>query len=425
MALDHAPSYYAASSHPIAPFAPLDGDRQTDVCIIGGGYTGLSAALHLAETGVDVCLVEAEAVGWGASGRNGGQIGTGQRLWQTELEQMIGAEDARKLWDISEDAKALVLSLIDRHGIDCDLERGILNPVHKKRYEAVYHAYAAHLSQNYDYDGIKPLCADAMQALLKSPDYHGGLLDSGAAHLHPLSYARGIADAAREAGAAIHERTRATAIRPGAHNAIETTGGTIRAEHVIVASNGYLSGLLPKVENRLFPINNFVAATAPLSRDEETALIANRYAVADSRFVVYYFRFSGDGRLIFGGGETYSRHFPANIEAFVRPHLARIFPSLQDVRIDYAWGGTLAITMSRLPVFANPSAGIWAAGGYSGHGVAMATLGGQILAEAINGRTDRFEAMARAPTPAFPGGKLLRHPALAIAMLWYKLRDSF
>ncbi|MCB1493114.1 MAG: FAD-binding oxidoreductase, partial [Rhodobiaceae bacterium] len=307
----HVDSYYAATANPLDPFAPLDGDRRADVCVVGGGFTGLSTALHLAEAGVDVCLIEANAVGWGASGRNGGQVGSGQRLWQTELEPLVGMDDAKALWRIGEDAKHLVLDLIERHGIACDLAHGILCPVHKQRYEAEYHAYARHLNDVYDYDKAVPLSADEMRDKLKASGYFGGYLDKGGPHIHPLDFARGLADAARKAGAAIHEDTRATRIVPGAAPKVETVRGTITADHVVIACNGYLDGLFPAVDNRLFPINNFVVATAPMTPDEQAALIADRLAVADSRFVVYYYRFSGDRRLIFGGGETYSHAFPA------------------------------------------------------------------------------------------------------------------
>ncbi len=420
---DHIDSYYAATAQPLDPCSPLDGDRRADVCVVGGGFTGLSTALHLAEAGIDVCLIEANKVGWGASGRNGGQVGSGQRLDQIALEEMVGLDDAKKLWQIAEDAKALVVELIDRHDISCDLERGILHPVHKKRYEAEYRDYALHLNAVYAYDDAVPLTADGMREQLNASGYHGGFLDKGGAHIHPLNFARGIANAARTAGASIHEDTRATRIATGATPAVETEKGTVTADHVVVACNGYLDGLLPQVETRLFPINNFVVATRPMAPEEEKALIADRLAVSDSRFVVYYFRFSGDGRLVFGGGETYSRRFPNDIAGFVRPHLTRIFPQLADVAIDYAWGGTLAITMKRLPVFDRPAPGILIAAGYSGHGVALATLGGQLLAEAIQRPSARFDLMARLPTPGFPGGRVLQRPGLVAAMLWYKLRD--
>lgn len=420
----HTNSYYAATANPLDAFDALEGDRRCDVCIVGGGFTGLSAALHLADAGVDVCLIEANRVGWGASGRNGGQIGSGQRLWQTDLEQRVGMADAKKLWGIAEDAKALVLGLIDSHDIACDLAHGILNPVHKRAYEAEYRDYADHLCDVYGYDDAVMLDAVEMAEKLKAKGYYGGILDKGAAHFHPLNFARGLADAARKAGAAIFEGTRAIRIATGGSPSVETGRGAIAADQIIVACNGYLDGLFPAVETKLFPINNFIIATEPLTPDEEQALIADRLAVADSRFVVYYYRFSGDHRLIFGGGETYSRRFPPDIAGFVRPHLKRIFPQLADIGIDYAWGGTLAITLNRLPLFDRPAPGVLIAAGYSGHGVALATLGGQLLAEAVQGPSLRFDQMARLPTPGFPGGKALQRPGLIAAMLWYKLRDS-
>ena len=415
-------SWYAATATPLAPFAPLQGDRKANVCIVGGGYTGLSAALHLAQAGRRVVLLEAHRVGFGASGRNGGQLGSGQRMDQTGLEALMGAPEAQKLWALGEDAKALVKGLVSRHAIDCDLKPGIAWTEFSDAEADDLHRYAAHLTDQYGYDQIEPLDAAACHALCPSPAYKGGALDMGAGHLHPLNFALGLARAAFGAGVEIFESTEVREITPGAPVTLRSAAGTVTADHVILACNGYLGGLNGQVAARVMPINNFVVATEPLGEDAARVLTRD-VAVADSKFVVNYFRLSADKRLLFGGGESYGYRFPRDIAAVVRKPMTQIFPHLREVKIDYAWGGTLAITMKRLPYLARLERNILTASGYSGHGVGTATHAGQLMAQAIQGETDGFDTMARVPTPAFPGGPSLRSPLLVLAMTWFALRD--
>jgi gamma-glutamylputrescine oxidase len=411
-------SWYAATTPPLPPFPALDGDTRTDVAIVGGGYTGLSAALHLRERGYDVALIEAHRVGWGASGRNGGQLGSGQRQGQDWLEGKVGRDHARVLWDLAEDAKTLVKDLIARHAIDCGLTPGIAYAGTTPAAARHYADYAESLARDYGYTQAEPLSRATMAEFLHAPGYHGGLMDMGAAHLNPLAYALGLARAARDAGARIFETTEATRVDPGA---VVTARGTVRATHVILACNGYLGRLNSDVAARVMPINNFIVATEPLGARADTVL-SRPVAVADSNFVVNYFRRDGD-RLIFGGGETYGWRFPTDIAGLVRRPLERVFPQLAGVGITHAWGGTLAITMARMPLFARLPGGILSASGYSGHGVGTATLAGRILAEAVAGEGAALDAVARVPVPAFPGGAALRHPILVLAMTWYALRD--
>lgn len=416
-------SYYAATADFLTEFPALDGFQRCDVCVIGGGYTGVSTALHLAERGHDVILLEAERLGWGASGRNGGQVNSGQRRYQDELESMVGKDDAHRLWHLGEEAKALVRSLIARHGIACDLKAGVLNPDHKQRYVAESAAYAAKLRDDYGYAHARAVGREEMREMLGTDTYYGGWLDSGAAHLHPLNYLLGLARAAQAAGVRIYEGTKVRRLGRSAPIAVECGSGTVTADHVVLACNGYLDGVEPRVEVKIMPINNFILATEPLGEVGARALIRDDVAVADSRFVINYFRLSADKRLLFGGGENYSRSFPADIKSFVRKPMLEIYPQLAETRIDYAWGGTLAITVNRLPYFAHLKPGIFTASGYSGQGVALGTLAGQIMAEAIDGTMGRFDVFARVPTMTFPGGKLLRWPSMVAAMTWYALRD--
>ncbi len=415
-------SWYAATVDPLPPFPALSGSTRADVCVVGAGYTGVSAALHLAQRGHDVVLLEAQRVGFGASGRNGGQLGSGQRVGQDALERMLGPEDAARLWHLGEDAKALVKRLIGAHDIPCHLKPGVAHLGFTARETAEEHAYADFLAERYGYAEIEKLDPAAAQALCPSPAYHGGTLDHGAAHLHPLAFALGLARAARDAGVRIHERSRAEHIAPGARPVVHTGAGQVRADHVILAGNGYLGGLSPHVAARVMPINNFIAATEPLGA-EARCVLTRDVAVADTKFVIDYFRLSHDGRLLFGGGESYGYRFPRDIEATVRKPMLGIFPHLRDVRIDYAWGGTLAITMKRMPYLARPAPNVLSASGYSGHGVGLATLSGKLMGDAVAGESEGFDTLARVPAAAFPGGRTLRSPLLALAMSWFALRD--
>ncbi|MFX0544108.1 NAD(P)/FAD-dependent oxidoreductase [Roseovarius sp. S1116L3] len=415
-------SWYAATSDMLPGCPPLRGEARADVVVVGAGYTGLSAALHLAEAGMDVALIEAQRVGFGASGRNGGQLGSGQRMDQEGLERLMGDGDAAKLWALAEDAKTLVKSLIAKHGIGCYLQPGVAHATMSAKEMAQEHAYADHLAARYGYDQIEKLDRDAMHALCPSPAYHGGTLDMGAAHLHPLRYALGLARAAKAAGVRIYEQSEVTQIDEGARATLHTKDGRISADHVILACNGYLGGLNGKVASRVMPINNFIAATKPLG-DEAARVLTRDVAVADTKFVVNYFRLSHDKRLLFGGGESYGYKFPADIEALVRKPMAEIFPYLGDVQIDYAWGGTLAITIKRMPYLARLAPNMLSASGYSGHGVGSATHAGKLMADAVRGEAQGFDTMARVPATPFPGGAALRSPLLVLAMTWYSLRD--
>ncbi|MFP7571279.1 NAD(P)/FAD-dependent oxidoreductase [Marivita sp. S2033] len=415
-------SWYAATTEPLAPFAPLEGATTADVCVIGAGYTGLSAALHLAEMGADVVLLEAHRVGFGASGRNGGQLGSGQRQDQIALEKMLGSTSARRLWDLGEDAKALVRELIARHGIDCYLQDGLAWSGSSISDVRDLHEYAAHLARRYGYCEIESLDETAFHALCPSPDYKGGILDMGAGHLHPLRLALGLAEAAEKAGVRIHERSHVHHIAHGDKATVRTDAGHVIADQVILAGNGYLGGLDRTVTSRVMPINNYVVATEPLGEDASKVL-SRDVAVADSRFVVNYFRLSHDKRLLFGGGESYGYRFPSDIAALVRKPMTTVFPHLRDVKIDYAWGGTLAITMKRMPYLARVRPNVWSASGYSGHGVGNAVQAGKLLAEATRGPSEGFAAFNDIPHSAFPGGGMFRTPLLTLAMSWYAMRD--
>ncbi len=416
-------SWYAATATPLPRQPAAEGELSCDVAIVGGGYTGLSAALHLAERGYAVRLLEAQRLGFGASGRNGGQVGTGQRQDQDWLEGKVGKTLARALWDMGLEAVALVRDLARRHAGGADWRDGIIWAAHKPRMVPVYRAYAEKLARDYGHAAIRPLDRAELQALVPSPGLHGGAIDMGGGHVHPLNYALGLARGALAAGAVLHEGSRVLRIEAGARPVVATDLARIRARFVILGCNGYLGGLMPQVAARVMPINNFIVATRPLSATEAAGVLNGGHAVADSRFVVNYWRLSPDIRLLFGGGESYGWRFPADIAALVRKPMEQVYPQLRGVEITHAWGGTLGITVNRMPHFARLAPNILSASGYSGHGVAMATLGGKLAAEAVAGQAERFDVMARVPAPPFPGGAALRWPILVAAMVWFSLRD--
>lgn len=423
-AAPHAPSWYAATAGPGPLAPPLDGSTHADVCIIGGGYTGLSAALHLARSGASVRLTEANAIGWGASGRNGGQAHIGMRREQPWLERVVGQDAARALWRIGQDARDHLQWLMNDQGVACGYAPGLAHLDHKPGFVDESHRLAEHLREHYGYDLVAPLNRDQARTLVASDDYHGGMMDRGGGHLHALDLALGIGRAAERAGALLHAATRVTRIgrRQGGFD-VQTDRGVISADRVILAANGYLQGLVPRVEARVMPINNYIAVTAPLGEAGARALIAENVAVSDSRFVVYYFRTTPDHRLLFGGGESYGYTMPHDIAGFVRRHIMRIFPQMRDVAIDHAWGGTLAITPRRMPYVREIEPGLFNLSGYSGMGVVLAPWFGKLAADAIAGRREDFDRLTALPVPRFPGGRWLRWPTLVAAMGFLALRD--
>lgn len=414
-------SLYAANTPRLAPCQPLTGTVRADICIVGGGFTGLSAALALAERGYSVRLLEAQRIGFGASGRNGGQVGSGQRMDQRDLEHRVGMDDARKLWALAEDAKTEVKTQIAAHAMDCDWKDGVAHVARAPQAAAHEAQLAEHLAQHYGYTATEVLDRDGAAYETGATGFAGGVIDWGAGHLNPLAFALGLARAAQAAGAILHETSEVTALGRGPRRTVTTTAGAVEADHVILACNGYLGRLHGPTAARVMPINNFIIATEPLHDFPD--VLPRGIAVADDKFVVNYWRRSADGRLIFGGGETYGYRFPADIASMVRPLMLKLYPQLAPVRISHAWGGTLAITRSRLPHFARPEPGLYTASGYSGHGVALATLAGKLMAEAISGDAERFDVMSRLPSPAFPGGPAMRSPLLVMAMTWFALRD--
>lgn len=419
----HTDSYYSATAIGIDQYPQLKGEHKTDVCIVGAGYTGLSAALHLAKKGYQVTLLEAEKIAWGASGRNGGHCGVGQRKDQEELESMVGDDTAKQLWELSLEAVQTVEDLITEHNIDCDLKRGILHVASKPKHAQWMQESVDHMRDKYQYQGMRYVDRAEVGQLVGSDSFHGGELDQTSLHLHPLNLALGLAKACAEAGVKIFENTRVDDYSGKDEITVVAGPGTVKAKFLLLACNGYLGKLERRMAGKIMPINNFMLATEPLGEELAAELIRNDTAVADTLFVINYWKLSGDNRLIFGGGENYSSQFPADIKNFVRKYMLGIYPQLANTKIDYGWGGTLAITLNRMPHFGRLQPNILFAQGYSGHGVPTAIMGGKLLSEAVAGTAERFDVMANVPTKTFPGGTMLRYPGLVAGMLFYSIMD--
>jgi gamma-glutamylputrescine oxidase len=417
-------SYYAATMNRRLDCPALRGEERVDVCIIGGGYTGLSSAIHLAGRGYSVVLLEAKRIGWGASGRNGGQCTIGQRKAQDDLEQAYGLEEARRLWDLGVEAVAIVRELIERFGIECDLKRGNLQTALKHSDAAWYQRHAEHMQEEYGFN-IRYVDGAELEYFSGSDVFRGGLVEHASAHLQPLNYALGLAEAAQGLGVRIFENSRVNAYDRARPTRVSTGLGSVSADYVVLACNGYLEKLEPRVAGKIMPLNNFIIATEPLSEEQQRQINPEDLCVYDAKFVVNFWKLSGDGRMLFGGGENYTRRFPSDIKSFVRKRMLPLYPQLSHARIDYGWGGTLAVTMNRMPSFGRLDPDVYYALGFSGHGVQMATLAGKLIAEAVAGTAERFDVMARIPSPTFPGGTLLRWPGLVAGMLYHALKDRF
>ena len=421
---DRSGSWYAATAPTFDPRPALAGRETADVCVVGAGFTGVSAALHLAERGYSVIVLEAERVGWGASGRNGGQVGSGMRESMDDLERTLGPSRTGELWALSEEAKSIIADRIDRHGIECEWRPGNLLASTRERYLGWIGAEAEFCHRRFGYRGYRMLSRAEMREEVASERYVGGRMDTGGGHLHPLRFVQGMAAAAAGAGALIFEGSRVERIRWGRSVEVSTAAGAVTADYVILAGNAYLDRLEPRIESRIMPIVNHQLATEPLGEPRARSLVRSGACVHSTAFVVDYFRCTADHRLLFGGGETYSDRPPGDLEGFVRRYMLRVFPQLADVHIDHAWSGRLAITMNRLPHVGRVAPNGFFAHGFSGHGVALTQIAGKLIAEAVAGTAERFDVLAGLRHRPFPGGRWFRNPLLVLGTLYYVLRDK-
>ena len=421
-----ADSYYAASANAARVRPPLLGDHRADVCVVGGGFTGLAAALASAEAGYSVILLEAEQVGFGASGRNGGQLIPGLRWTMAEIEQEFGQDRAQAIFDVAYQAHVRVRARIEQHAIPCDLKSGHLEAAYKPAHFDTMRRDADYLASRFGYVSPQVVQPADMSAHIATAHYHGGIYDPAGGHFHPLNYALGLADAAHAAGVRLHEGSRVLTIEDDGDSDsdsvfVRTASGSIRAGHAVIACDSWTDTVAPNLARYTIPIMNYNIATAPLG-DIADRLLPSDAAVADSRFVLNYFRLSADKRMIFGGGERYTTRPPTDIRAFVRRHMQAIFPDLATVPIDYAWGGAVAVTANRLPHIGRRGRTFFAHG-FSGHGALMTTMAGELIAEALHGTKTRFDVLADLPHRKFPGGKLLRQPLATLGLFWFALRD--
>ena len=398
--------------------------------VVGGGYTGLSAALTLAKRGYDTVLLEAERIGWGASGRNGGQIVSGFGATAGTLARSAGREDAQRLWDMAEESKRLLAERVAEHRIACDLSWGyLIAALDRGQMREIEADQAA--CERLGYSGLKMAGRDEIIDLVASQCYCGGAVDEGGGQLHPLNYALGLAQAAKEAGARLFEGSRAVVLAGGetakAPVTVRTARGAVTARHAVLAGNAYLGRLSPATErtvrSRVMPVATFMLATEPLGETRAQALIPSGHAVGDMNFVISYYRLSSDGRLLFGSGASYTAREPRDLTGALRRKMEQVFPALKGVRVDYVWGGYVGITRNRLPHFGRLGPNVFFAQGFSGAGVAVTGLAGTLMAEAVAGTAERFDVFARLPHAPFPGGRWLRTPLLVAATTWYKLRD--
>jgi gamma-glutamylputrescine oxidase len=425
MAEGYVASYYAASAHPAPEWPALEGSLECDVCVVGAGIAGCSTALHLAEQGLSVVLLEEHRVSWGASGRSGAQAIQGVACGQGKLERLIGPADARLVWDVSVEGLALMRELIRRFKIDCDWVDGHLQAAIKERHVGELEDELAELRDHYGYDSVRLVPQEEMRTLVASDRYRAGLYDSNSGHLHPLNYTLGLARAAHGLGVRIFEGTRAVSYTSeGAGRVrVQTARGEVRARFLVLCGNVYLGATATQLASKIMAVATYIVATERLGAERAQSLISNNTAVSDLNWVLDYFRRSADHRLLFGGRVNYSGLSTFDAPAATRARMLAVFPQLKDVKIEYAWGGEVDITLNRAPHFGRLAPNVFFLQGFSGHGIALTGIAGKLVAETIGGTAARFDVFARIPHGTFPGGAALRRPALVLAMLWYRIRD--
>ncbi|WP_328189459.1 NAD(P)/FAD-dependent oxidoreductase [Marinobacter sp. OP 3.4] len=416
------PSYYAASANPAPQRPPFQGRIEADVCVVGAGYTGLSTALFLAEAGFRVVVLEAATVGWGASGRNGGQIVNSFSRDLDAIERQTTPDHLRLLAEMAFEGGQIIRQRVRDYGIACDLKGGgifaALNPRQQKHLES-----QQALWRRFGHDQLELLDREGIRARVGTDRYVGGAIDHSGGHIHPLNLALGEAAALESLGGVIHEHSQVTGISYGQPATVRTATGQVSARFVVLAGNAYLGGLVPELGAKSMPCGSQIIATEPLDEALASQLLPQDNCVEDCNYLLDYFRLSGDQRLIYGGGVVYGARDPANIERLIRPNMLRTFPELADVKVDYAWTGNFLLTLSRLPQMGRLHDNVFYSQGCSGHGVTFTHVAGKALALAIQGQADRFDAFASLPHYPFPGGRLLRVPFTAVGAWYYALRD--
>ena len=422
--LAHIDSYYAASAHPAPDRPTLAGSIGCDVCVVGGGIAGCSAALHLAERGYDVVLLEEHRIGWGSSGRSGAQAIHGVAAGQAKLERLIGPQAARAVWDVSVEGLALMRELIARHHIDCDSAEGHMLAAIKPRHERELQVELEQLQTKYGYRSVRYMPREEVCSTLATQRYTAALYDSNSGHLHPLNYTLGLAAAAESRGIRLFEGTRAVSFtHAGPQVRVRTPEGEVHARYLVLCGNVYMGDTAPALASKIMAVGTYIIATEPLGAPLARKLIANNAAVSDMNWVLDYFRLSADHRLLFGGRVNYSGLASFDAPGATRERMLRVFPQLAQLRAAYSWGGHVDITMNRAPHFGRLAANVYFLQGFSGQGIALTGIAGKLVAQAVAGTAERFDVFAKIPHRDFPGGAAMRRPALVLAMLYYRLKD--
>jgi len=419
---EHTASYYAATTHTQTDYPSLQGDHTVDVVVVGAGFTGLSTGLHLAERGYKVAIVEAGRVGWGASGRNGGQLIDGF-VETDKIEKRLGLQAANLAHQMGVECRDIVLRVIEQYQINCDLKFGFLDLALNQGDVDYFHSEIARKQRlNYPHK-MSFVPQEEMRSVIGSDRYIAGLVNEANGHLHPLNLCIGEARAAESLGVRIFEQSRVNKIRHGENPRVETDRGTINASKVVLAGNAYLGSAERKVSSAVIPAGTYMIATEPVSDDIASEILPKDMACCDQRVGLDYFRLSADNRMLFGGLCNYSGRVPKSISATLRPNMTRAFPQLKNAKIDYEWGGNIAISMNRIPQFGRIKGNTYYAQGYSGHGVAPTHMAGQVMADVISGDSERFDVFAKVHHWKLPGGKLFANPALALGMLYFRLKE--
>lgn len=421
----YPPSYYAASRNIIRETKKLEGEVTADICVVGAGYSGMSTAIHLAEQGLKVVVVEAAEVGWGASGRNGGQVVNGLNASLATIGKRYGDKTANFVGGLVQEGAGIIYDWVERYGIDCDLKRGNIYAAYTEQHMRDLEAKKA-LWQRHGMDDHELLDRAAIRKHIGSDVYVGGMIDHSGGHMHPLNLVLGEAKAFEGLGGVIYEHSPVTRVGQSPDSAVvETSGGRVTAKTVVVCGNAYLGNVVPELTSRVMPVSTQMMATAPLGKERAEALLPTGVCVEDVRYILDYFRVSADYRLIFGGGVVYGGTDPADVVAKLRPNMEKVFPQLKGERIDFAWSGNFALSFSRVPQMGRLGNRIYFAHGYSGHGVTGSHLFGRILSEAIQGNTKRFDTFAALPWIPFPGGRMFRAQYSTIGSWWYEFKDRF
>ena len=420
---EHVKSWYAASTPEFPRQPALQGELHADVCILGAGITGLSTAIELAEAGYKVVVLEAQRIGWGASGRSGGQAIFGFGCDQSKITQAVGLPVSKRIFDWSIEGLDLIKQRCLKYQLDCDWRDTHAHVPIKPRHITELKNWQNDLAENFGYP-LQWWQREQLHAVMPNERYLGALVDSRSGHLHPLKYTQGLAKAALSLGVEIFEQSKVTELVRGDKPQFKTAQGSVSCSFAVLAGNAYVHGIAPELDDKIMPVGTYIGATEPLGAERAKALIGNNMAVADVNWALDYFRLSSDNRLLFGGRASYSTLPPPNLSGTLRRRMTRVFPHLAEVKMDYVWGGFVDISLNRAPHWGRLGSNVYFAQGFSGHGIAATGLAGRIISEAIKGQAERLDAFALIKHQPFPGGRTLRTPMLVAAMAWFKLRDA-